>query len=88
MGSRTHASVVPRGITTPMGSSSSRPPALPPGHPQGYQDCFNAFVDDIYTAITTGRPAGLPGFTDGLRAANITQAVLDSADSGAWVDVD
>lgn len=86
VGTRAHATVVPRGVT-PIGTASTRLPPLPPGHPQGYQDCFNAFVDDIYTAITTGRPAGLPGFSDGLRAANITQAVLDSADSGAWVDV-
>ena len=86
VGSRAHATVVPRGVT-PLVSASTRLSPLPPGHPQGYQDCFNAFVDDVYTAITNGRPAGLPGFSDGLRAANITQAVLDSADSGAWVDV-
>lgn len=86
VGSRAHATVVPRGVT-PVKRSSDLLPALPPGHPQGYQDCFNAFVDDVYTAIRGERPAALPSFADGLRAARITQAVLDSADSGAWVEV-
>jgi hypothetical protein len=27
-------------------------------------------------------------FADGLRAAIVTEAVLDAADAGAWVDVD
>ncbi len=38
---------------------------LPPGHPQGYQDCFAAFVRDCYAAIRGERPDGLPTFDDG-----------------------
>jgi len=61
---------------------------LPPGHPQGYADCFDAFVADVYAAIAGSAPSdGLPGFEDGLRAAQITDAVLASARSEAWVDV-
>ncbi len=59
----------------------------PPGHPQGYQDCFDAFVADTYAAIRGESPEGLPTFADGTRAAVITGAVLDSARSGTWVDV-
>ena len=64
---------------------------LPPGHPQGYQDCFDAFVADVYRAITLGSTAavdGLPTFVDGLRAVQITDAVLRSADAHRWVDVE
>ncbi len=61
---------------------------LPAGHPQGYQDCFNLFVADAYTAARTGEaPDGLPVFADGLRAARITDAVLASAATQSWVDV-
>jgi predicted dehydrogenase len=60
---------------------------LPAGHPQGYQDCFNAFIRDSYAAICGDRPDGLPTFADGLRAAILTAAVLESAASGSWVGV-
>jgi predicted dehydrogenase len=67
---------------------SARYSVLPPGHPQGYQDCFNLFVADVYEAIRTGTaPDGLPVFADGLRAANIHAAVAASVSSGAWTDV-
>jgi predicted dehydrogenase len=58
---------------------------VPAGHPQGYQDAFNAFVADTYAAIGGATPDGLPRFEDGLRAARITEAVLDSAERGSWV---
>jgi predicted dehydrogenase len=61
---------------------------LPPGHPQGYADCFDAFVAEVYEAIETGTPAeGMPQFADGLRAARLTEAVLRSAREDRWVDV-
>ena len=60
---------------------------LPSGHPQGYQDSFNAFVADVYAAVRGEAPDGLPDFRDGLRAALITEAVLESAATGSWVDV-
>jgi predicted dehydrogenase len=63
---------------------------LPPGHPQGYQDCFDAFVADTYRAIRSGGTAavdGLPTFADGARAADITDAVLRSARRRGWEEI-
>lgn len=59
---------------------------LPAGHPQGYQDAFNAFVTDTYAAILGDAPDGLPTFVDGLRAVTITDAVLRSARTGTWTE--
>jgi predicted dehydrogenase len=71
-----------------MTPQAARLATLPSGHPQGYADCFDGFVADVYDAIRTGKPAeGMPAFSDGLRAATITEAVLDSAGSEGWVDV-
>jgi predicted dehydrogenase len=71
-----------------LSADAARFSTLPPGHPQGYGDCFDAFVADVYDAIATDQPSeGLPSFQDGLRAAQITDAVLASAASQAWVDV-
>lgn len=60
---------------------------LPAGHPQGYQDCFNAFVADTYAAISGDPPDGLPTFEDGRRAAALTTAVLVSAETKSWTEV-
>jgi predicted dehydrogenase len=61
---------------------------LPAGHPQGYADCFDLFVADFYEGVRSGSaPAGMPAFSDGLRAALITDAVLTSAREERWVDV-
>jgi predicted dehydrogenase len=62
---------------------------LPGGHPQGYADCFDAFVADFYEAVRGGElPEGTPTFVDGLRAALITDAVLASSRDERWVDVE
>jgi predicted dehydrogenase len=62
---------------------------LPAGHPQGYADCFDAFVADVYEAVRgESLPEGTPTFADGLRAALITDAVLASARDGRWIDVE
>ncbi|MFV0432637.1 MAG: Gfo/Idh/MocA family protein [Leucobacter sp.] len=60
---------------------------VPAGHPQGYQDAFNAFVRDAYAAAQGERPEDLPTFADGARAAALTDAVLESARTLAWVEV-
>lgn len=70
--------------------SAARYAVLPPGHPQGYQDCFDAFVADTYRAVRSGGADtidGLPTFADGARAADITDAVLRSSRSGGWEEV-
>src|SRR3954452_9327178 len=70
-------------------SAAAQPYAVvPAGHPQGYADCFDAFVAEVYDAVATGQSAdGLPVFGDGLRAARLTDAVLLSAREERWVDV-
>ncbi len=60
---------------------------VPAGHPQGYQDCFDAFVADTRAAIDGGAPDGLPAFADGLRAARIAEAVAASARTRDWAEV-
>jgi predicted dehydrogenase len=60
---------------------------LPAGHPQGYQECFNAFVRDTYASLNGPEPDGLPTFADGLRAALLTEAVVQAAAKEDWVEV-
>ncbi len=79
--------VVPRGPQTLGSDEGRRLSFLPAGHPQGYQDCFNAFVADTYAAVAGIAPQGLPTFADGHRAALITAAVLDSAKTDSWIEV-
>jgi len=68
-------------------AAAARYAVLPPGHPQGYQDCFNGFFADVTAAVGGAEVPGLPSFADGVRAARITAAVIESADKAAWVDV-
>lgn len=60
---------------------------VPSGHPQGYPDAFSAFLADTYAAVRGETPDGLPTFADGLRAARIIDAVLDSAESSSWTSI-
>ncbi|WP_309065719.1 Gfo/Idh/MocA family protein [Microbacterium sp.] len=60
---------------------------VPVGHAQGYQDAFNGFIADVHAAIRGDQPDGLPVFADGVRAAQLTEAVLAAAAGGHWVDV-
>jgi predicted dehydrogenase len=60
---------------------------LPAGHAQGFQDCFNSFIADSYRAIGGAKVEGLPTFADGLRAAQLTNAVIKSSKSEKWVEV-
>lgn len=86
VGGRTENRIVLRGSET-FGRAAQPYSLLPAGHPQGYQDAFNAFVCDVYSAIDGDKPEGLPTFADGLRAAVLTSAVLTAAASSSWVEV-
>lgn len=68
-------------------SEQRRLSSLPPGHPQGYAQCFENFVADTYSAVRGTVPEGLPTFADGVRAASIVDAVIASAHSGRWIEV-
>ncbi|NYD53206.1 Gfo/Idh/MocA family protein [Microbacterium pseudoresistens] len=60
---------------------------VPVGHAQGYQDAFNGFVADVYATVAGERIDGLPVFADGVRAAQLTEAVLEAAAGERWIDV-
>jgi len=86
LGARDGSRLLVRDVTQ-LGPDASRLSVVPSGHPMGYQDAFNAFVADTYAAIRGEHPEGLPTFDDGVRAAQITDAVLRSARDGGWVEV-
>ena len=87
VGRRSGTESVPRDFDT-LSPEAAAYVNLPGGHPQGYQDCFDAFVDETYAAIHGEAPAeGLPRLEDGRRAVRITEAVLASARTRAWVEI-
>lgn len=86
IGRRVGSELLPR-EESQLSDDAARLSVLPAGHPLGYQDAFTAFVTDSYAASRGATPTGLPTFEDGLRAAIVTDAVLRSADAGAWVDL-
>ncbi|MFZ2994758.1 Gfo/Idh/MocA family protein [Sphingobium sp.] len=61
--------------------------SLPPGHAQGYAQCFENYVADTYAAVRGELRDGLPTFADGARSADIIDAVMQAAATGRWVDV-
>lgn len=70
-----------------LSADAARLSVVPAGHSQGYQDAFNAFVADAYAVSRGGSRPGLPTFADGLRAAVVTEAVLESVRTQSWVEV-
>jgi predicted dehydrogenase len=87
VGRRSGTERVPRDFDT-LRPEAAAYVTVPGGHPQGYQDCFDAFVAETYAAIAGDRAAdGLPRLADGVRAARITDAVLHSARTRDWVKV-
>ncbi len=86
VGRRRGSLLIPRDADQ-LAPDAARLVTTPAGHPQGYQDAFNAFVADSYAAIGSGAPDGLPRFEDGLRAAVVADVVMDAAESEGWVDV-
>jgi predicted dehydrogenase len=84
VGRRSGSLLVPRDADQ-LSDDAARLCVVPSGHPQGYQDAFNAFVADSYAALHGEHRDGLPTFEDGARAAQICSAVLASARTGGWV---
>lgn len=75
-----------RGIDA-MSADAKRLSMVPAGHPMGYQDAFNGFVADTYDTIRGREMSGLPTFEDGARSNLLTDLVLESARTHAWVAV-
>ncbi len=72
-----------------LSADATRLSRLPAGHAQGYQDCFDSFVADTYSAVAGDYADGLPTFADGARSAALVDAAMTSAASaGAWTEVD
>lgn len=86
VGRRDGFNAVPRDVAQ-LTEAAARYSLVPAGHPMGYQDAFNAFVRDSYAAQIGLAPSGLPTFADGVRAAQLTDAVLQSSQTGTWVAV-
>ncbi len=87
VGRRAGSMLIPRDADQLHGDAA-RLCVVPSGHPQGYQDAFNSFVADTYAAIAGATPDGLPRFADGLRAVRVTDAVIDAAESGSWIEIE
>jgi len=62
---------------------------FPGGHPEGYPDGSKNFFRNVYRFIESGGrgEADFATFADGHKEICITESVLASAKSGAWVDV-
>ena len=87
VGRRSGAESIPRDFGT-LSPEAEAYVTLPGGHPQGYADCFDAFVADTYKLIRGDDPPDrLPIGEDGARAVAVTAAVLESARSQTWVEV-
>jgi predicted dehydrogenase len=87
VGRRRGTESIPRDLDT-LASEAAAYVTLPGGHPQGFHDCFDAFVAETYDAIHSGRSVeGLPMLEDGVRAARLTDAVLEAARTRRWVEV-
>jgi len=87
VGGRDYVVSIPRDHNT-LSPEAAAYVTLPGGHPQGFGACFDAFIADTYAAIRGASPDGLPTLEDGLRATRITEAVLRSAESRQWVEVE
>jgi len=87
IGGQSSNQIVMQGQETLTSLDAKRLSRVPAGHPQGYQDAFNAFVADAYASFQGQAREGVPGLADGLRSAALIEAVLESAASRAWVAV-
>ena len=73
-----------------MNATGARAAALPGGHVEGFADSFFALFREIYAAISAGKMPENPAFAsfaDGHYEMLVCDAVLRSAEKGAWVEV-
>ena len=64
--------------------------AYPGGHAEGFPDTFKSLYTSVYAAVAAGRPPSEPGyptFADGVHALRLGEAIAESAQCGAWVDL-
>lgn len=87
IGGQNSNQIVMQGQENLVSGDAKRLSRVPAGHPQGYQDAFNAFVADAYASFQGEVRNGVPGLADGLRSAALIEAVLESAETREWVRV-
>lgn len=87
IGGRASNQIVMHGQETLTSSDAKRLSQVPSGHPQGYQDAFNAFMADAYDEFQGQVRDGVPSLSDGVRATRLIEAVLLSAAEKRWVEV-
>ena len=74
-----------------MNAAGAAAARLPGGHVEGFADTFAAAFRAVYDDIVAGAPSPQPvyaTFADGHEEMRIGDAVLESARTGAWVEVD
>jgi len=87
IGRRDRATEVPADPAV-LSPAAARHVVAPPGHPQGYLDCVDRFVADVYATVGGEAPDGLPTFRDGRRAVHLADVALQSAAAGGrWFEV-
>jgi predicted dehydrogenase len=61
---------------------------LPGGHSEGYDDTFKQIFRRFYRRVAdSGAPVEYPTFVDGIRQMRVLDAVLESSQKKAWVNV-
>lgn len=61
---------------------------LPAGHSEGYDDTFKQIFRRFYRKVADlNAPVEYPTFADGIRQMRVLDAVLESSQKKAWVDV-
>lgn len=87
VGGRTGNQIIMHGLETMKYPDARRLSVVPSGHPQGYQDAFNAFISDAYDGFQGKYRDGVPDLAAGIRATYLISAVLVSAAEKRWVEV-
>lgn len=75
-------------LMNPMGAAAA---SLPGGHVEGFADTFHALFGQVYADVAQGARGSAStyaGFDDGHYEMLFCDAVLQSARTGAWVDVE
>jgi predicted dehydrogenase len=89
IGGLTTNTLLDTGFENLEGPDARRLRTVPSGHPQGYLDAFTSLMTTAYGWFESGvADPTLPTLEDGLRAVRLTEAVMQSARSGDWVDLE
>lgn len=89
IGGLTTSTLLDAGFENLEGPDARRLRTIPSGHPQGYLDAFTSLMSTAYRSFESGVvDPMLPTFADGLRAVRLTEAVMQSAQSGDWVELE